>query len=49
MEPTEDLMDVFSLFFIPFDIKKLEKVGILRDVSFNFAEFLVGIKNMFAS
>ena len=49
VEPTEDLMDVFSLFFIPFDIKKLEKVGILRDVSFNFAEFLVGIKNMFAS
>ena len=49
VEPTEDLMDVFSLFFIPFDIKKFEKVGTLRDVSFSLAEFLVGMKNTFAT
>ena len=50
VEPPENLMDVFQLFFVPFNIKEnFEQVGILREVSFEMAEFLVEIKGKFAS
>ena len=47
----KDLLDIFNLFFIPFNIKNnsSEQVGTLRDVSFSFAEFLTNIKDQFAN
>ena len=50
VDPPDNLMDVFQLFFVPFNIKNnFEQVGILREVSFEMAEFLVELKSKFAS
>ena len=49
IEPPNDLMDIFSLFFIPFNINIPDQVIALRDISDIWATFLMGIKSGFAT